>query len=155
MSTSFLDHFSHILDHFGRISRLCAAQHAPRALPFVVSVLIGYAGLGRVGLQSAVVPLFCLARGVRSADMLACFDKTIGEANQFQINLAIHPQVVLQNVLRQEYLHLEAGQMQTADENLPWGPDAMITLQFLDTDVRQKKTSIRPSPQLYATPHAA
>eukprot|EP00040_Diaphanoeca_grandis_P020010 m.106085 g.106085 ORF g.106085 m.106085 type:complete len:648 (-) comp27699_c0_seq1:105-2048(-) len=67
-----------------------------------------------------------------SKDQIKCFDKVLARENKFKINIAQHPQVVLQNVLRKEYLHLDDGIMITSDEKIPWGADALVTLCFLD-----------------------
>jgi len=63
---------------------------------------------------------------------IKCFDKAIAPDNLFKINLAHHPQVVLQNVQRKQYLHAHENEMITADELIPWGSDALVTLCFLD-----------------------
>jgi len=47
------------------------------------------------------------------------------------VHLAMHPQINLFNPMRKRYVHLAEGELQ-ANEDLPWGEDALLTLEFVD-----------------------
>lgn len=58
-----------------------------------------------------------------------------GDSHKFTVHLAMHPQVCILNVNRKQYLHLEkkGGQgMITCDEDVPWGDDAVINIDFFE-----------------------
>lgn len=47
------------------------------------------------------------------------------------VQLAMHPQVCMRNVNKNRYVHLaDDGKSLETNEVIPWGADAMITLQF-------------------------
>lgn len=62
-------------------------------------------------------------------DQISCFATSIGKAESWTLQLAIHPQVNLQHVVRKRYAHLESDEVQVT-EDIPWGEDALITLEF-------------------------
>lgn len=62
---------------------------------------------------------------------LKCFAKTPTNAEQWTVQLSIHPQVHLQNVNRRRYAHLNNDEIQCT-EVTPWGQDALIILEFVD-----------------------
>ena len=57
-----------------------------------------------------------------------------GNLHKFTVHLAMHPQVCMYNVNRKRYLHLNnKGQPQiTCDEDVPWGDDAVLNLDFFE-----------------------
>ena len=64
-----------------------------------------------------------------SGDQLTCFSKTISETELWTIHLAMHPQINLRNIQRKCYAHLVGSEVRI-NEEIPWGADAMITLEF-------------------------
>ncbi|XP_059805048.1 fascin-2b isoform X2 [Hypanus sabinus] len=74
-------------------------------------------------------------------DRLSCFAQTITESELWSIHLASHPQANLLSVSRKRYAHLSAQEDElSADSNIPWGVDALITLVY-----QEKKYSIQTS----------
>jgi len=65
-----------------------------------------------------------------------------GEA-VWAIHIALHPQVNMRSVSRKRYVHLEDDEM-VANEDIPWGPDAVIILEF-----QSKKYALRDSRGMY------
>ena len=63
-------------------------------------------------------------------DSLTGYDQTVGEANLYVVQLAIHPQLNLRNVNRDRYCHLVDEQEVRCDEEIAWGYDAMFILEF-------------------------
>lgn len=55
--------------------------------------------------------------------------KDLGPSNLFTMQLATHPQINLRNSNRKTYCHLENDEIH-CNENIPWGFDAMIVLDF-------------------------
>lgn len=66
-----------------------------------------------------------------TGDNLSGFDKAISKTNLFTIRLAMHPQINLYNVRRRTYCHLVKDEIH-CDEEIPWGFDALIVLEFYD-----------------------
>lgn len=67
-----------------------------------------------------------------TGDQLKCVAK-IGNTELWTVHLAMHPQVNLKSVLRKRYAHLdESSQDIKVSEIIPWGADAMVTLEFTD-----------------------
>ncbi|KAK3717309.1 hypothetical protein QZH41_002312 [Actinostola sp. cb2023] len=67
-----------------------------------------------------------------TGDQLKCVAK-IGNAELWTVHLAMHPQINLKSVLRKRYAHLdEASQDIKVSEVIPFGADAMVTLEFID-----------------------
>lgn len=67
-----------------------------------------------------------------TGDQLKCVAK-IGDSELWTVHLAMHPQVNLKSVLRKRYAHLdESSQDIKVSEIIPWGADAMVTLEFID-----------------------
>lgn len=65
-----------------------------------------------------------------SGDQLSCFTKTISETELWTVHLAMHPQINLRNVQRKCYAHLVGDELHV-NEEVPWGADAMLTLEFV------------------------
>lgn len=63
-----------------------------------------------------------------SGDQLKCDAKT---KELWTVQLAIHPQINLKSTFRKRYAHLEDDRIRV-NELIPWGADAMITLNFID-----------------------
>jgi fascin 1/2 len=62
-------------------------------------------------------------------DQINAFATSIGKAESWTLQLAIHPQLNLLHVVRKRYAHLESNEVQVS-EDIPWGADALITLEF-------------------------
>lgn len=62
-------------------------------------------------------------------DQINAFATAIGKPESWTLQLAIHPQVNLLHVVRKRYAHLESDEIQVS-EDIPWGGDALITLEF-------------------------
>ncbi|EDQ87663.1 uncharacterized protein MONBRDRAFT_33223 [Monosiga brevicollis MX1] len=61
------------------------------------------------------------------------YGRTLAEDRYFHLNLALHPQMNIWNVNRKTFMHLNAdGQRVTTDEVIPWGDDAVMSLQFVE-----------------------
>ena len=68
-----------------------------------------------------------------SGDHMTGFDQSVSMDNLFIIHLALHPQVNIKNINRKTYMHLnEDTQELCCTEELPWGYDATIILEFHD-----------------------
>ena len=64
-------------------------------------------------------------------DLLRCVAKPSASEYWF-FHLAMHPQVNLLHVKRDRYAHLtESGELRVS-ETIPWGADALVTLQFVE-----------------------
>lgn len=57
--------------------------------------------------------------------------RDVGISEKWIVHLAMHPQVVIRNVGRRAYMHLE-GEEVNLNELIPWGFDSMITIEFHD-----------------------
>eukprot|EP00039_Didymoeca_costata_P017819 m.331053 g.331053 ORF g.331053 m.331053 type:complete len:497 (+) comp16632_c0_seq1:105-1595(+) len=66
-----------------------------------------------------------------TGENLTCFTKDASEDRMWTVHLAMHPQVCIRNVKRKRYMHL-ANNSLCCDEDVPWGHDATINLQFFD-----------------------
>ena len=66
-----------------------------------------------------------------SGDAITGFDQTVSTTNLFTIHLAMHPQINLYNMCRRRFCHLAEGELRCSEE-IPWGFDALITLEFHD-----------------------
>ncbi|XP_014674310.1 PREDICTED: protein singed-like [Priapulus caudatus] len=63
-------------------------------------------------------------------DNLRCTSKaSLTDDVLWSVHLAVHPQVNLRNVNRKRYAHLREEEMHV-DENIPWGRDALVTLEL-------------------------
>ncbi|XP_013420441.1 fascin [Lingula anatina] len=68
-----------------------------------------------------------------SEDQLRCYEKSPTDKEWWTVHLAIHPQVNLMNVNRNRYARLNAEAEEIhCDEVIPWGQDALITIEFRD-----------------------
>ncbi len=82
---------------------------------------------GKVAIKSATHGRYIGGAG----DNMTGFDQSIGDTNLFTIHLAIHPQVNIKNINRKTYMHLnEETQELCCTEQIPWGYDATIILEF-------------------------
>lgn len=79
-----------------------------------------------------------------SAEYLSCFAQTIGEAEQWTVHLALHPQASMLSVPRKRYAHLSTAVNEVCmDRNIPWGVDSLITLVYLDGKYSMKTCDSR------------
>lgn len=68
-----------------------------------------------------------------SNESIVCTSKDLKKADcLWTVQLAIHPQVAIYNEQRKRYVHL-SGDRLTTDEDVPWGHDAMIFLEFFES----------------------
>ena len=66
-----------------------------------------------------------------SDDGLRCYEKQPGPTEWWTIHLAVHPQVNLRSVNRRRYARLAPAAREIhVDTVIPWGQDALITLEF-------------------------
>ena len=65
-----------------------------------------------------------------SEDNLRCYEKAPTENEWWTPYLAVHPQVNLRSVHRKKYAHLAQDEIH-CDERVPWGEDALITLEYI------------------------
>eukprot|EP00053_Salpingoeca_punica_P005478 m.54530 g.54530 ORF g.54530 m.54530 type:complete len:480 (-) comp13259_c0_seq1:401-1840(-) len=70
--------------------------------------------------------------GVGDVDAYA---KTAAEDRLWTVQLAMHPQVCIRNDSRRRFVHLK-GNALTTDEDIPWGCDAVFTLNFIFKEKR-------------------
>jgi fascin 1/2 len=66
-----------------------------------------------------------------TGENLTCFTKDASEDRMWTVHLAMHPQVCIRNVKRKRYMHLTNSQL-CCDEDIPWGHDATINLNFFE-----------------------
>jgi len=66
-----------------------------------------------------------------SGETLHCDAKQVTAAEMWSVQLAVHPQLNMRSVSRQNYGRLLGDQLQF-DERIPWGQDALLTLQYMD-----------------------
>ena len=65
-------------------------------------------------------------------DHMKC-DTHVTSEEWWTVRLAVHPHVNFRNVNRGRYAHLEEESQQIhVDEIIPWGADALITIEFVD-----------------------
>lgn len=82
---------------------------------------------GKVAIKSATHGRYIGGSG----DSMTGFDQSISDTNLFTLHLAIHPQVNIKNINRKTYMHLnEETNELCCTEQLPWGYDATIILEF-------------------------
>lgn len=67
---------------------------------------------------------------VGNGDMVNCPTRKLEDKAKWAVHLALHPQVNLKSVSRKRHVRMDGDEMHT-DEDVPWGSDAVITLQFL------------------------
>jgi fascin 1/2 len=90
---------------------------------------------GRWALKSLKYGWYAGASGEIIEGNRQCFEKTTSESKLFTVKLAMHPMVTIQNVKRTKYLHLnDAGDSVTTDEVVPWGDDAVLSIEFNATN---------------------
>lgn len=80
---------------------------------------------GRVAIRSATHKRYVGGSG----DNLTGYDLAISPTNLWTLQLAMHPQINLRNSNRRAYCHIVGNELQ-CNELIPWGPDAVVTLQF-------------------------
>ncbi|XP_030416714.1 fascin-like isoform X2 [Gopherus evgoodei] len=74
-------------------------------------------------------------------DNVTCFAQTVSEGEKWSLQLAQHPNGHMLNPGKQRYMRCDqqTGHMR-CDRDLPWGPEAVITLHF---DLKEKKYGLR------------
>jgi fascin 1/2 len=66
-----------------------------------------------------------------SGEKLDAYTKVIAEDRLWIVQLAMHPQVNLKNVNRKRFVHLADNGLH-AEEDIPWGDDATLTIVFFE-----------------------
>jgi len=67
-----------------------------------------------------------------SGENLSAFISEAQEDRYWKVHLAMHPQITLKNIKRRRYVHLSPANTLTSDNDLPWGPNATVTLRHVD-----------------------
>lgn len=62
-------------------------------------------------------------------ETVKCFAKSPTKTETWTIQLSIHPQINLKNVCRKRYTQFKDDEIQ-CNADIPWGADALITLEF-------------------------
>lgn len=109
-------------DKFGNVT--CEAEDRGSSEGFVIEISKD----GRWAFKSVVFGYYFGGVG----DNLKCTSKpSLSDDVLWCVHLAVHPQVNLRNVNRKRYAHLREEEIHV-DENIPWGEDALITLEMND-----------------------
>ncbi|CAG5119661.1 unnamed protein product [Candidula unifasciata] len=108
-------------DKYGKVT--CESEERGQTEKFVVEY--DKNGTGRWAFKNVVHGNFLGG----SDDNLKCFSKSVTESELWMVNLAIHPQVNVQNVNRKRYACVKNEELQ-ATEVIPWGPESVIILHF-------------------------
>jgi fascin 1/2 len=66
-----------------------------------------------------------------TGEKLTAYTKEISEDRLWVVQLAMHPHVNIRNINRKRFVHLKGDQL-TCDEDIPWGEDALISLQMTE-----------------------
>lgn len=86
---------------------------------------VEYSPDGKWAFKNDKYPYYLSGKGTEAK----CFSKTLGPEEWWSIQLDVHPQVCLRNVNRKRYAHLHCDELECR-KDIPWGPDALITLEF-------------------------
>ena len=80
---------------------------------------------GKVAIRSSAYGRYFGGTG----DQLNATPKEVSATTLWTLHMAMHPQINLRNVNRKTYAHLKGAEV-CVDEEIPWGADAMIVLEF-------------------------
>lgn len=67
---------------------------------------------------------------VGNGDLVNCPTRKLEDRAKWAVHLSLHPQVNLKSVSRKRFIRMDGDEFHAA-EDVPWGSDAVITLQFL------------------------
>jgi len=67
---------------------------------------------------------------VGNGDMVNCPTRKLEDRAKWAVHLSLHPQVNLRSISRKRFVRMDNDEMH-ADEDVPWGSDAVLTLRFL------------------------
>lgn len=108
-------------DKYGKVA--CESEERGQTEKFAVDY--DKNGSGRWAFKNVVHGNFLGGSG----DNFKCFSKTVTDSELWMVNLAIHPQVNIQNVNRKRYACLKNEELQVT-EVIPLGQEAVIVLHF-------------------------
>jgi len=130
-----------IVDKFGNVTCDSEEKEENTNPKFEMSIMGDKSG--RIAFKSMSRGYFLGA----SSDELVCSAKSPGEAELWSVNLAARPQVNLKSIGRKRFARLSDNKTEIqVDENMPWGSDALFTLQFVE---ESKKYAIHTSNSKY------
>jgi len=130
-----------IVDKFGNVTCDSEEKEANDNPKFEMSIMADKSG--RLAFKSMSRGYFLGA----SADELVCTAKTPGQSELWAINLAARPQVNIKSIGRKRFARLSDNKAEIhVDENMPWGSDALFTLQFVE---ESRKYAIHTSNSKY------
>ena len=108
-----------VADKNGNIS--CECEEKEETANFTVEV----GSDGRWGIKSHFGHYL-----VGNGDLVSCPTRKLEDRAKWAVHLALHPQVNLRSVSRKRHVRQDGDELR-ANEDTPWGKDAVITLQFL------------------------
>ena len=91
--------------------------------------ILEYDGTGRWAFRNQSHGLYFGGEG----EYLHCNGKSVGDGGWWTVRLAVHPQVNLKSISRKRYAHLHEEENKIhIDESIPWGQDALLTIDFIN-----------------------
>jgi len=120
-----------IVDKFGNVTCESEEKEDNTNPKFEMSIMGDKSG--RIAFKSMSRGYFLGA----ASDELVCSAKSPGQAELWVINIAARPQVNIKSIGRKRFARLSDNQTEIqVDENMPWGSDALFTLQFVEESKR-------------------
>ena len=104
----------------------CNSEEQGEAEKFILSYHSD--GSGRWAIQNRMHKYFFGG----SEDTLRCYEKAPTPTEWWTPYLAVHPQVNMRSTHRKTYAHLAESDEIHCNERVPWGQDALITLEYVN-----------------------
>jgi len=104
----------------------CNSEEQGEAEKFILSYHSD--GSGRWAIQNRMHKYFFGG----SEDTLRCYEKAPTDTEWWTPYLAVHPQVNMRSTHRKTYAHLAESDEIHCNERVPWGQDALITLEYVN-----------------------